>query len=238
MPRTPSGGPSAPPPAGYSSQDAFERTSAPTGNASAKDPYVYGPTYDMVKAGQGPGWAKGLRGPGVEKMQGLLRGAGYPVPQNGGRFDAATDGAVRNFQRDQKLPITGRVDRTTLNALEGAQPGAKKADGADGANGANGADGANGANAADAPAPTRPKTTYDVYRQWTSIYDSATKALESGRVVKGQDPEKDKFIQEVIDNSPPTIIMNDPDHVYGGMVEAQQRFFAAARNAGYLPQRT
>jgi hypothetical protein len=119
---SPGGPPSTPPPTGYSDQDTFQRTSAPAGKQAARDPYVYGPTYDMVKAGQGPGWEKGLRGPGVEKMQGLLRGAGYSAPQNGGRFDNLTDGAVRNFQRDHKLSITGRVDQGTLQALEAAQP--------------------------------------------------------------------------------------------------------------------
>ena len=34
-----------------------------------------------------------------------------------GTFDTATQGAVEKFQRLQKLPITGRVDRATWNAL-------------------------------------------------------------------------------------------------------------------------
>ncbi|MGO4776156.1 peptidoglycan-binding domain-containing protein, partial [Lysobacter sp. 2RAB21] len=43
-----------------------------------------------------------------------------PLPQHG-RFDAATEHAVRQFQRDQGLPDSGRVDPDTLQALSVAQ---------------------------------------------------------------------------------------------------------------------
>jgi peptidoglycan hydrolase-like protein with peptidoglycan-binding domain len=229
----PQGGPAAPPPRG--DVDTFERTSGPR-QAAPRDPYVYGPSYEMVKAGNGPGWAKGLRGPGVEKVQGLLRGAGYQVPPNGGRFDATTDAAVRKFQQDQKLPINGRVDKETLDALEAAQPGAAKpAQGADNAS----SSGAGGAEGAAAPPPTRPMTVADENRRWTSIYNNCTGALENGSLRKGQDPAKDQLVQDVIANSPSPRIFANPDAndtSYRDMISAQAAFFTAAKKAGYIAQ--
>ncbi|MEH6420746.1 peptidoglycan-binding protein [Pseudomonas sp. CGJS7] len=69
---------------------------------------------------------RGDRGQDVEMLQYRLQRVGYrgpddaPVPERG-NFDAATEYAVRQLQRDHGLPDTGRVDPDTVQALAVAQ---------------------------------------------------------------------------------------------------------------------
>ncbi|MGO1073867.1 peptidoglycan-binding protein [Lysobacter sp. CA199] len=68
----------------------------------------------------------GSRGQDVELLQYRLQRVGYrgpddgPLPQNG-HFDATTEHAVRQFQRDQGLPDTGLADPTTQQTMLAAQ---------------------------------------------------------------------------------------------------------------------
>lgn len=69
---------------------------------------------------------RGDRGQEVELLQYRLQRVGYrgpddaPVPERG-HFDAATEHAVRQLQRDHGMAETGRVDPDTLQALAVAQ---------------------------------------------------------------------------------------------------------------------
>ncbi|WP_408952115.1 peptidoglycan-binding protein [Lysobacter sp. Hz 25] len=69
---------------------------------------------------------RGDRGDDVEMLQFRLQRVGYrgteenPIPERG-HFDAATEHAVRQLQRDHGLADTGRVDPDTVQALALAQ---------------------------------------------------------------------------------------------------------------------
>ena len=60
----------------------------------------------------------GASGAVVQMLQRSLKLAGYSVPQTG-RFQSGTERAVRRFQRDRKLPVTGMFDVRTAAALRG-----------------------------------------------------------------------------------------------------------------------
>ncbi len=62
--------------------------------------------------------AYGASGAVVRMLQKSLKLAGYGVPQTG-RFQSGTERAVRRFQRDRKLPVTGMFDARTAAALRG-----------------------------------------------------------------------------------------------------------------------
>ena len=74
------------------------------------------PSVDQVRAGEAD-VARGHSGPAVLTAQDHLNGAGYAAPTDG-RFGPGTERAVQQFQADQGLATTGRVDCTTLGALE------------------------------------------------------------------------------------------------------------------------
>ncbi|WP_052807393.1 cell wall hydrolase [Risungbinella massiliensis] len=62
-------------------------------------------------------FAKGSKGSYVYDIQHRLHQLGhYKGPQHG-NFDNKTEQAVETFQRTQKLPIDGEVDRQTLNRI-------------------------------------------------------------------------------------------------------------------------
>ncbi len=56
-------------------------------------------------------------GPAVRFLQQLLQQAGYYKGTIDGQYDARTRRAVRRFQRDKGLPVTGRMDRDTWEAM-------------------------------------------------------------------------------------------------------------------------
>lgn len=62
-------------------------------------------------------FAKGSKGGYVYDIQHRLHQLGhYKGPQNG-IFDSQTEKAVQNFQKSEKLPMDGEVDRQTLNRI-------------------------------------------------------------------------------------------------------------------------
>jgi peptidoglycan hydrolase-like protein with peptidoglycan-binding domain len=86
---------------------------APAAAASTTtDPVSTGGTYDTRPI------AYGASGAVVQMLQRSLKLAGYSVPQTG-RFQSGTQQAVRRFQRDRKLLVTGMFDARTAAALRG-----------------------------------------------------------------------------------------------------------------------
>ncbi len=61
-----------------------------------------------------------MLGDQVKSMQMMLHGLGYAVNREDGYFDAKTAEAVRKFQTEHNLPVTGQVDKATGEALERA----------------------------------------------------------------------------------------------------------------------
>jgi peptidoglycan hydrolase-like protein with peptidoglycan-binding domain len=66
--------------------------------------------------------ARGAKGDDVQKLQLTLQGLGYALPRYGADkgFGAETESALKRFQRDQGLTQSGKLDRTTLLALDEA----------------------------------------------------------------------------------------------------------------------
>lgn len=62
--------------------------------------------------------AQGARGDEVRHLQKELQQAGYLAGSADGVYGSQTTAAVRSFQKDRGLSVTGRVDRKTWNALE------------------------------------------------------------------------------------------------------------------------
>jgi peptidoglycan hydrolase-like protein with peptidoglycan-binding domain len=79
-----------------------------SGAAAAAPPPASSGGFDTV--------AYGANGAVVRVLQKSLRLAGYSVPQSG-RFQSGTEKAVRKFQRDRKIPVTGFVDALTAATL-------------------------------------------------------------------------------------------------------------------------
>lgn len=61
--------------------------------------------------------AIGSQGQAVHELQALLDQAGYPVTPDGD-FGMATEGKLKHFQKDHKLPITGVLDVKTRDQLK------------------------------------------------------------------------------------------------------------------------
>lgn len=93
--------------------DAFKR--AP-GAISAVEPDGYG---YLVRVRTGDPIAPGARGDAVEALQRALRKAGTDVAMSG-RYDAATESAVRDFQQKNGLVPDGVFGPSTLDALDAA----------------------------------------------------------------------------------------------------------------------
>jgi peptidoglycan hydrolase-like protein with peptidoglycan-binding domain len=70
---------------------------------------------------------KGDKGPDVKAAQEKLVRAGYELPRYGadGGYGDETVVAVRQFQTDNRLPVTGQLDPATLAKLETAPPSTK-----------------------------------------------------------------------------------------------------------------
>lgn len=54
----------------------------------------------------------------VKNLQLILKGLGYPTSRSDGYYDAATADAVKNFQQDQQLKVTGEVDQATAQKMQ------------------------------------------------------------------------------------------------------------------------
>lgn len=68
--------------------------------------------------------AAGAQGAPVTAVQQALVDLGYAMPKYGadGSFGNETRNALTQFQQDEGLPATGRLDKATLNALDKAAP--------------------------------------------------------------------------------------------------------------------
>jgi len=64
-----------------------------------------------------PGLCKGMNGPDVEALQGLLNAHGYTYGSTKGVFGDSTDRAVRKFQQDNKLAVDGIAGPMTWAAI-------------------------------------------------------------------------------------------------------------------------
>lgn len=69
---------------------------------------------------------RGANSPYVKKVQQLLAVKGYYFDTIDGIFGKNTEEAVREFQRDHKLKVTGIVDSKTLNKLQSTEIAPRK----------------------------------------------------------------------------------------------------------------
>lgn len=60
--------------------------------------------------------SSGMSGDDVQKVQKKLAALGYSVPSSG-TYGSSTESAVREFQKDQDLKVTGKVDASTWDLL-------------------------------------------------------------------------------------------------------------------------
>tara|TARA_R110002072_G_scaffold26966_23_gene88490 strand:- start:1355 stop:2551 length:1197 start_codon:yes stop_codon:yes gene_type:complete len=65
---------------------------------------------------------KGMRGPDVENLQGILKSLGYPVGAKDGIFGRLLHSAVVAFQSENNLVPDGKVGELTWEAIGNAQP--------------------------------------------------------------------------------------------------------------------
>lgn len=63
----------------------------------------------------------GLKGDDVKQLQSQLRKAGYPKVKVNGKFDSATEKALKDFQKLNNLTPTGKTDVMTIYLLEKIQ---------------------------------------------------------------------------------------------------------------------
>lgn len=70
-----------------------------------------------IEADWCPRLTLGSRGNAVRRLQNLLKERGFDLGDSDGVFGARTRGAVINFQRSRRLPVTGVVDIATWEAL-------------------------------------------------------------------------------------------------------------------------
>lgn len=75
------------------------------------------PPSDPVLVTRGMYLSKGMRGPDVLNLQGILKGLRYPVGREDSIFGRLLEGAVRAFQGDHDLVPDGKVGELTWEAL-------------------------------------------------------------------------------------------------------------------------
>src|SRR6478736_708992 len=69
--------------------------------------------------------SKGMEGADVVDLQRKLERVGLPVTGEQGRFGSATEGAIRRFQEQHQLPVTGVLDdrsKAVIDAVVGVPP--------------------------------------------------------------------------------------------------------------------
>jgi len=59
----------------------------------------------------------------VQEAQELLKAKGYYVGEVDGLNGPRTEAAISAFQKDQGLPVTGKLDEKTAKQLNGSMPG-------------------------------------------------------------------------------------------------------------------
>ena len=60
----------------------------------------------------------GMNDKDIRNLQASLRTLGYPIEDADGTFGASTRQAVKDFQKDHQLPVTGTVDVATTDAIK------------------------------------------------------------------------------------------------------------------------
>lgn len=88
-------------------------------------------TQRAVERARGKGWrsgggvvyAKGNRGGDVERYQSKLAALGFLNGSADGVYGSGTENAVRQFQKDRDLPVSGVIDEATMAALDGSSGG-------------------------------------------------------------------------------------------------------------------
>ncbi len=77
-----------------------------------------------VLDGKVPALGRGASGEPVKRIQQVLIDLGYPLPKSGvdGQLGGETIYAIKQFQKDQGLTTSGRVDQATLQTLENVAP--------------------------------------------------------------------------------------------------------------------
>ena len=79
-------------------------------------------SYDAPVVLSLPVLSRGNQGNNVKGLQRILHGMGYPIGNQNpidGNFGPKVESAVRMFQQDQALPVTGRVEEITWQKLLG-----------------------------------------------------------------------------------------------------------------------
>src|SRR3954471_24782036 len=94
---------------------SVQRTDAPAVHRS-EHAKAKGPSLDQAASKPGHAFRPGDHGPGVEKLQHLMNTAGAHVPVTG-KYDAATQHAVKAFQSKKKLDVDGLAGMHTIHAL-------------------------------------------------------------------------------------------------------------------------
>jgi peptidoglycan hydrolase-like protein with peptidoglycan-binding domain len=80
------------------------------------------PVFAQIAAGAAS-FAKGARGESVKTIQQVLSDLAYPLPSGvDGAFGNETLFAIKQFQTDRGLPVTGRIDQATLRKLDEIAP--------------------------------------------------------------------------------------------------------------------
>lgn len=77
--------------------------------------YLYDYNYD-----NGPGYTQVVQAPSVPlvaQVQGKLDRKGYNAGPANGQFSARTKAAIAQYQRDNRLPVTGTIGKRLLNSL-------------------------------------------------------------------------------------------------------------------------
>lgn len=80
---------------------------------------IFAPAADVL------GFGKGAEGPDVHAVQAMLKSMGYFPATITGYYGTRTEAAVRKFQSDYGLPVTGAVDDKTLQSILWAYGNAK-----------------------------------------------------------------------------------------------------------------
>lgn len=83
-------------------------------------------TLVAATAAASPTLRPGSTGHDVLLLQQRLKGLGYGITSADGVYGSETDRAVAEFQRDQKIRITGIVNNATWRALKNAKPKKQK----------------------------------------------------------------------------------------------------------------
>jgi uncharacterized YkwD family protein len=78
-----------------------------------------------VSAPPADAFGKGVQGPDVFAVQGMLKSLGYFYGTITGYYGSETEAAVKRFQQKYGLPVTGAVDNKTLESILWAYAGAK-----------------------------------------------------------------------------------------------------------------